>query len=130
MQLHSLNNSDKKTAEFLRFCINGCLAVCIQYGVYWALLHFGAEKNIAFTTGYIVSFAYNFIATSYWTFHSRPTWKRFTGFAGSHVVNYLVQIVFLNAFCWLGFTEKISGLLAMAAAVPINYVILHFIYKK
>lgn len=130
MQLHSLNNSEKKTAEFLRFCINGCLAVCIQYGVYWALLHFGAEKNIAFTTGYIVSFAYNFIATSYWTFHSRPTLKRFTGFAGSHVVNYIVQIVFLNLFCWIGFTENISGLMAMAAAVPINYVILHFVYKK
>lgn len=130
MKLKSLNNSDKKTAEFLRFCINGCLAVCIQYAVYWLLLHFGVEKNIAFTLGYLVSFSYNFIATSYWTFHSRPSWKRFTGFAGSHVVNYFVQIGFLNLFSFIGFSAKLAGLLAMAAAVPVNYIILHFVYKK
>lgn len=129
MKLKSINNSDKKTAEFLRFCINGCLAVCIQYAFYWLLLHFGVEKNIAFTLGYLVSFSYNFIATSYWTFHSRPSWKRFTGFAGSHVVNYFVQIGFLNLFCLAGFSAKLAGLLAMAAAVPVNYIILHFVYK-
>jgi len=130
MQLQNLNNSDRKEAEFLRFCINGCLAVCIQYSVYWLMLVFGLEKNIAFTIGYLVSFAYNFIVTSYWTFHSRPSWKRFTGFAGSHVVNYFVQIGFLNLFSLIGFLPKTAGILAMAAAVPINFLLLRFVYKK
>ncbi|MGP1547503.1 MAG: GtrA family protein [Prevotella sp.] len=129
MHLKDINTSERKAAEFIRFCINGVVAVIIQYGVYWLLLHV-SEKNIAFTAAYIVSFCYNFLATSYWTFHSRPSWKRFTGFAGSHVVNYLVQILFLNIFSFSGLSAQLSGLAAMAVAVPINYALLHFVYKK
>jgi putative flippase GtrA len=129
MKLKQINNSDRKTAEFIRFCINGVVAVGIQYGIYMLLVT-ALEKNIAFTIGYIVSFCYNFLATSYWTFHSRPSWRRLTGFGGSHVANYLVQIAFLNVYSWLGLSKPLAALLGMATAVPVNYIILHFVYKK
>lgn len=123
-------SDDSKRGQFVRFCINGCVAVAIQYAVYWTLLQMNCEANIAFTIGYVVSFCYNFIVTSYWTFHSRPSWKHLTGFGGSHVVNYLVQIAFLNTFLWLMLPKSIAGVLAMACAVPINFLILKFVYKK
>lgn len=137
-------NNDNKKGQFLRFCINGCLAVAIQYAVYWVLLQLmGADisqsndaegvmgkANIAYAISYLVSFCCNFIITSYWTFHSRPTWKRLTGFGSSHVVNFFCQLGFLNLYLWLGIPKEIAAILAMGSAVPINFAILHFVYKK
>lgn len=129
MQLQKLNNSDRKSAQFIRFCINGCAAVGIQYAVFWLMSRF-IETNIAFTIGYVVSFCCNFIVTSYWTFHSKPSWKRLTGFGGSHIVNYFVQMGFLNLYLWLDIPKEWSAIMAMASAVPINFLLLRFVYKK
>ena len=88
------------------------------------------EVNIAYTLSYFVSFCCNFIITSYWTFHSKPSWKRLTGFGGSHIINYFVQLGFLNFYLWLGVTKEWAALLAMGSAVPINFALLHFVYKN
>lgn len=120
---------DAKFGQFVRFCINGCLAVAIQYIVYLLLLQVSVPANIAFVVGYIVSFCCNFVITSYWTFHSRPSWKRLTGFGGSHIVNYFVQAGFLNIYIWLGIDERLAGLIAMCSAVPVNFALLRLVYK-
>lgn len=123
-------SKDNKRGQFLRFCINGCLAVAIQYAVYWLLLRMDCEVNIAYTLSYLVSFCCNFIITSYWTFHSRPTWKRLTGFGSSHIINYFVQLGFLNLYLWIDIPKEIAALLAMGSAVPFNFLMLHFVYKQ
>lgn len=137
-------SSDNKRGQFLRFCINGCLAVAIQYAVYWLLLQLmGADytksnsdegvmgiANIAYAASYFVSFCCNFIITSYWTFHSHPSWKKLIGFGSSHIVNFFVQLGFLNIYLWLGIPKEFAALLAMGSAVPINFAMLHFVYKS
>lgn len=128
-------SSDSKRGQFLRFCINGCIAVAIQYVVYWLLIQlsvFGGQggANVAYTVSYIVSFCCNFVITSYWTFHSRPSWKRLVGFGSSHVVNFFVQLGFLNVYIWLGIPREWAALLAMGSAVPVNFMMLRFVYKK
>ena len=127
-KLKEIFNKDYKYGQFLRFCINGVLAVGIQYAIYWILMHW-IDVNVAFTLGYIVSFCCNFIITSYWTFHSKPSWKKLVGFSSSHIVNYFVQVGFLNLYIWLDIPKSWAGLLAMGSAVPINFCILHFVYK-
>ena len=121
--------SDSKYGQFLRFCVNGVLAVAIQYAVYWVLIKW-INVNIAYTLSYIVSFCCNFVITSYWTFHSSPSWKRLIGFGSSHVVNFFVQLGFLNLYLWLGIPKEWAALLAMGSAVPVNFAMLHFVYKK
>ena len=128
-RLKEIYHSDPKYGQFLRFCINGCMAVAIQYGVYLALLPF-MNEFIANTIGYIVSFCCNFVITSYWTFHSRPSWRHLSGFGGSHIVNYFVQQAFLALYLWLGVPKEFAALCAMASAVPINFAMLHFVYRK
>lgn len=127
-------SSDSKCGQFVRFCLNGCLAVAIQYGVYWLLLQCydgaGLWTNVAYTISYMVSFCCNFIITSYWTFHSRPTWRRLVGFGSSHIVNFFVQLAFLNAYLYIGIPREWSALMAMGSAVPINFMMLRFVYKK
>ena len=84
-RLKELYDSDPKYGQFLRFCINGVLAVGIQYAVYLVCIQW-MDEFVANTIGYFVSFCCNFIITSYWTFRSRPSWKKLTGFG-------------LSAFC-------------------------------
>lgn len=131
-------SSDNKRGQFIRFCINGCLSVAIQYAVYWLLLQLtdasgdaqNIKANISYALSYLVSFCCNFIITSYWTFHSRPSWKRLAGFGSSHIVNFFVQLGFLNLYLWLGIPKELAAILAMGSAVPINFAMLHFVYKK
>lgn len=122
-------NSDTKKGQLLRFCINGGAAVAIQYGVYLLLIPH-INEFIANTVAYIVSFAYNFIVTSYWTFHSKPSWKRLAGFSGSHIVNYLTQQAVLALALWAGIPKEFAALVAMAVAVPVNFILLRTVYKK
>lgn len=135
-------SADNKRGQFIRFCINGCIAVANQYVVYCLLLwlmnagdasgwdSLTGKANIAYAVSYLVSFCINFIITSYWTFHSRPSWKRLTGFGSSHLVNFFVQLAFLNLYLWLGIPEKIAAIMAMGSAVPINFAMLHFVYRR
>lgn len=130
MQLNKLNTSNNKKAQFIRFCINGCLAVAIQYIVYLILIYFNVNEFIANTVGYFISFCCNFFITSYWTFKSRPSLKKLGGFGSSHIVNYFIQQGFLALYLWIGVPKWFAALFAMGSAVPINFALLHFVYKK
>ena len=120
---------NEKYAQFVRFCANGVLAVAIQYGVYLLLVQW-INPFAANTVGYAVSFCVNFIITSYWTFRSRPSWRKLAGFGGSHIVNYVCQQAFLALFLWAGISKEYAAIMAMGSAVPVNFMILRVIYKK
>lgn len=119
----------EKYAQFVRFCANGVLAVAIQYGVYLLLVQW-INPFAANTVGYAVSFCVNFIITSYWTFRSRPSWRKLAGFGGSHIVNYVCQQAFLALFLWAGIAKEYAAIIAMGSAVPVNFMILRVIYNK
>lgn len=125
---NNMMKDKEKYAQFVRFCANGVLAVAIQYGVYLLLVQW-INPFAANTVGYVVSFCVNFIVTSYWTFRSRPSWRKLAGFGGSHIVNYLCQQAFLALFLWAGVAKEYAAILAMGSAVPVNFMILRIIYK-
>ena len=125
-----IKKNSKQIMQFMRFCIVGTLAAGIHYGIYYVLLRLGAGHNLAYATGYIISFVYNFIATSYFTFQSSPSWGRFVGFAGSHAVNFLLHMVLLNVFLWMGMHELIAPIAVMLVAMLVQYTILNFVFKK
>ena len=115
--------------QFIRFCIVGTVAAGIHYGIYYVLLRLGAGHNLAYATGYILAFICNFIATSYFTFRSSPSWGRFAGFAGSHAVNFILHMVLLNVFLWMGMHELIAPIVVMLVAMLVQYTILNFVFK-
>lgn len=80
----------KKFGEILRFGIVGAIAALLQYGVYLAMLII-TSPGVANTIGYIISFIFNFIASTHYTFKVKANAKRGLGFALSHVVNYLYE---------------------------------------
>ena len=117
-----------KYRSFLRFCIVGGCAAAVHYGIYYLLLLVSAPVNAAYIAGYLISFVGNFFATSYFTFSSRPTWARFAGFAGSHALNFLLHIVLLNFFLWLGIHKLIAPVMVMAVAMLVQYAVLYLVY--
>ena len=108
--------------EIIRFGIVGVAATAIHYAIYYLLLPH-LDKNIAYTTGYLISFLCNFFMSSYFTFKVSPSWRRLLRFAGSHVANYILQMVLLNLFCWMGIPEKWAPLPVYAIAVPVNFLL-------
>ncbi|MBP5347644.1 MAG: GtrA family protein [Bacteroidaceae bacterium] len=120
----------QQIVQFIRFCIVGTVAAGIHYGIYYVLLRVGAGHNLAYATGYIISFVCNFIATSYFTFRSSPSWGRFAGFAGSHAVNFLLHMTLLNVFLWIGMHELIAPIAVMLVAMLVQYAILNLVFRK
>lgn len=111
MNIHKITDHlpfarDDRFGEIVRFAIVGATATLIQYGVYWLLMHWSHDTGtagtaqsaslhaghvwptIAMTIAYLVSFVFNFIASTRYTFRVKANMKRGAGFALSHVVNY------------------------------------------
>lgn len=118
-----------KITEFIRFGIVGFIALVILYAVYCMLLLW-FDHNIAYTTGYVISFICNYILTVKFTFHTKASKKNGVGFALSHLVNYLLQIGCLNLFIWLGISEQVAPIPVFAICVPTNFVLVRFFMKK
>lgn len=122
-------NKNNTKSQFLRFCVNGGVCAGIHYATY-AFLQIWINVNIAFSIGYLFGFLFNYFSTTYFTFQTHPSWKRFFGFTCSHIVNYLVNMAFFNILLYLNIHRLIAPLLAMTIAMLINFVILKFVFRK
>ena len=133
MRWDVLGEENNKLREFVRFCIVGVIAAGIHYLVYYLLQLIsggGVWLSIAYTIGYIVSLVCNFFLTTYFTFRSKVSVKKAAGFSFSHIVNYTLHMVLFNLFISLGINRLIAPILVLMIAVPTNFTILHFVYRK
>lgn len=115
--------------EASRFVIVGVIATALHYAIYWILMRW-MNVNIAYTIGYALSFICNFFLTSYFTFKSKATVKRGLGFGTAHLVNYLLQMAFLNLFIWLGIKAEWAPIPVYMIVIPINFLLVRFVFKK
>ena len=114
--------------EFIRFGVVGVLATALHYGIYYFLQSF-INVNVAYTTGYVISFIVNFYLTSYFTFGTTPSWKKLVGMGGAHLVNYLLHIILLNVFLYLGVSKAWAPVPVFAIAIPVNFFFVRFVFK-
>lgn len=121
----------RSLSEIIRFGMVGALATALHYGIYFLLWRYaGFNENIAYTVGYALSFVANFYLSAYFTFRSRPSWKRAGGFGGAHLVNYLIHICLLNLFLWLGIPEEWAPLPVFSIAIPVNFLLVRLVFKS
>lgn len=118
----------KQLLEFIRFALVGILATALHYGLYY-LLQTLINVNIAYATGYLLSFIVNFYLTAYFTFGTRPSWKKAVGFSGAHLVNFLIHMLLLNLFLWAGISQTWAPLPVFAIAIPVNFILIRFVFK-
>ena len=120
--------SNATLGEMLRFGVVGVVAVAVHYTVYWLLQHW-MNVNVAYTIGYIVSFLVNYVLSARFTFHEKTTATNGLGFSGAHVINYLLQMVLLNLFLTVGLSRTLAPLAVFAIAVPVNFMMVRFVFK-
>ena len=121
----------RSLSEIIRFGMVGALATALHYGISYLLWRYaGFNENIAYTAGYALSFVANFYLSAYFTFRSRPSWKRAGGFGGAHLVNYLLHICLLNLFLWLGIPEEWAPLPVFSIAIPVNFLLVRLVFKS
>lgn len=117
--------------EIVRYGTVGVVTTALHWGIYWLLFHH-INVNVAYSMGFLVAFVLNFYLTCYFTFHASPSWLRFVGMCSAHALNYLLQILFLNLFLWMGIPKGWAPLPVYAIVIPINYLLLRliFFYRK
>ena len=125
---HRLLHSDKFW-QFIRFSLNGGLSSAIHYGIYYLLLSC-TTANVAYISGYLISFVSNFFLTSYFTFRTSPTIRRFIGFCGSHAINFGLHIVLFNLFLWLGVHRLVIPLFVMVIAMMVQFFVLRLVFVR
>ena len=117
-------------AEFwriFRFGITGTVCSLIHYGIYCLLLLY-FNPTVSYSGGYLVGLVCNYALTTYFTFRQQPSRKNAAGFVSSHILNYLLEVGLLNLFLWMGISQWLSPILVMVIVVPINFLILRFVY--
>ena len=119
----------QKLGEVVRFGIVGVLATLLQYAIYTVLLLW-CSPSLSMTVGYILSFIFNFIASTRFTFKVETNARHGAGFALSHVVNYLLQMATLNFFLWIGVSKTLAPIPMFCICVPANFVLVRFFLKK
>lgn len=141
---NKINNMDdskrEKLGEVIRFGIVGGLATVLQYGIYLAIMpvlsHFIPQlgdhtlATAANTIAYVVSFIFNFIASTRYTFKVKANAKRGAGFTLSHVVNYSMQTICLNLFVGLGLAKQWAMIPTLCICIPVNFLLVRFFLKK
>ena len=125
----SKERSRETALQLLRFVGVGTIATAIQYGVYLLLLDCFNE-TIAYSIGYVVSFVCNFILTCIFTFRKKATTKRGVGFALAHLINYGLHVLLLNVFLWMGVPNKLAPRPVLCIAVPVNFLMVRYVFKR
>lgn len=123
------NRRRERMGEIVRFGVVGVAATAVQYVCYVLLLQW-LSPHVANTVAYVVSFCFNYIASTRFTFRVKSNARRGVGFALSHVVNYLLQSLFLSLFLAIGLSETLAMVPVFAVCVPINFVLVRFFLKR
>ncbi len=119
----------KLFGQAIRFCIVGVMAVAIHYAIYLLLKQWMIHV-VAFAIGYFISFIANFFMTAKFTFKKDATTKKGVGFLGAHIINFILQTSLLQLFLWLGVDENFAPIPVYCIAVPVNFMLVRFVFRK
>lgn len=129
MRMIDTSSHRQQLGEIVRFGIVGVVATLLQYAIYWLLIHW-LSPTLAMTIGYAISFAFNFVASTRYTFRVKASAKHGAGFALSHAVNYVLQMLTLNLFISVGIPKQWAPVPMFCVCVPVNFLLVRFFLKK
>jgi len=121
-----LNELFQKNKRFIRFSIVGIIAWLLLYAVYYLFLNL-LGHTVSYSVGYIVSFIVNYLLTVKFTFEVEASSQNVIGFIFCHVINWLLQLLLLNLFIYMGMSDKITPIPVMVISVPVNFLMVRFV---
>lgn len=106
-----------------RFGVVGLVNTGVYYGFYLVLrlvLPYLAAHLLSLAVAMLTSFLLN----CYWTFRTRPTWRKLALFPLTNAASYLMITVGVVVLVeWLGVDPRIAPLAALLLAVPVTFLL-------
>ena len=123
--------SNRKLAEFIRFCAVGALCTLIDAVIFYAV-EFVASYQLALVSGYCFSLIVNYFLTIYWTFRVRPSKRNVAGLVGAHLFNlFVVRMGLMWLFIHvIGLAENVAYLPNLFISVILNFILIKWIIGK
>ncbi|GHI89720.1 GtrA family protein [Streptomyces xanthophaeus] len=113
----------EQLGQVLRFALVGGVNTATFFGIY-LLLHPWMPYFAAYTLAFVLSMTGSFFMNTYFTYRTRPTWKKFLLFPLTNVTNYVIQSVGLYALVtWAGMDTRIAPLVAAVVAIPFTFLL-------
>ncbi|WP_323100757.1 GtrA family protein [Intrasporangium sp. YIM S08009] len=107
----------------VRFSIVGVLNTGVYYGVYLLLVGL-MPYLVAHLIGWFVAMTFSFLMNCRFTYHVRPTWRRYALFPVSNLPNVLATSVGVVALVELAHvSERLAPLIAGICAIPFSYLL-------
>jgi len=109
--------------QMVRFALVGAVNTGTYYGLYLVLLTW-LPYVVAHVLAFGLSMVGSFFLTSYFTYRTRPTWRKFLLFPLTNAANFIVTttgVYLLVDVLHLG--SRYAPLIASAAAIPITFVV-------
>ncbi|MFJ9829651.1 GtrA family protein [Streptomyces sp. NPDC101160] len=113
----------RTTWQVVRFGLVGVVNTGTYYGLY---LLFGrwVPYIVAHVLAFALSMVGSFFLTSYFTYRTRPTWKKFLLFPLTNAANFVITTVGVYVLVGLmGVDSTYAPLIAAAAAIPVTFVL-------
>ncbi|MER6999283.1 GtrA family protein [Streptomyces sp. NPDC000410] len=110
-------------AQIFRFALVGAVNTGTYYGCYLLLLTW-----LPYIAAHVVAFALSmtgsFFLNAYFTYRTRPTWRKFLLFPLTNAANFVITTggVYLLVDVG-GHSDRWSPLVAAAAAVPVTFIV-------
>lgn len=113
----------RTTWQVVRFGLVGVVNTGTYYGLY---LLFG--RWVPYIVAHVVAFALSmvgsFFLTSYFTYRTRPTWRKFLLFPLTNAANFVITTAGVYVLVGLmGVDSTYAPLIAAAAAIPVTFVL-------
>lgn len=109
--------------QMVRFALVGAVNTATFYGFYLAL-HPLMPYFAAYSAAFVLSMTGSFFLNTYFTYRTRPTWRKFLLFPLTNVTNYVVTSIGVYVLVeWVGMNDTIAPLVAAAAAIPFTYLL-------
>jgi len=117
-------------AEVLRFVVVGAINTGTYYGLY-LLFHQWLPYLVAHVLAFAISMVGSFFLNTYWTYRTRPTWRKFLLFPISNATNFIVTTAGIYLLVELaGMNSRYAPLVASVGAIPITFVVMRRILKE
>ena len=110
------------------FAAIGFVNTAIYYAGYLTLHHLGTPYLTAHVTATLFAMLWSYFLNCKLTFRIRPSWKTFFLFPLSNLANFVITTLGMRlAVEQLGLDERVAPLTVAVVAIPITYVVAHYL---
>lgn len=116
--------------NFIRFLFVGLTNTVTTYLLYLLLISY-ISYNIAYSISYVTGILLSYYLNAKFVFHKQMSIKTFMQFPLVYVVQYVINIVFMNLFIeYWQMDTALAPLLVIVLSIPITFVLSKFIFKS